>query len=93
MFFNKKYIKVNHNEEPEKTQAEEPKQEEAKETAPVVETVTCKIWSKWENRTEQRIMGGNNRKNKAGARKTRIRKRRAREKFQNSNAIFCYKSR
>jgi len=26
-------------------------------------------------------MGGNNRKNKAGARKTRIRKRRAREKF------------
>ena len=38
MFFNKKYIKVNHNEEPEKTQAEEPKQEEAKETAPVVET-------------------------------------------------------
>ena len=33
------------------------------------------------NRTEQRIMGGNNRKNKAGARKTRIRKRRAREKF------------
>ena len=27
MFFNKKYIKVNHNEEPEKTQAEEPKQE------------------------------------------------------------------
>jgi len=30
MFFNKKYIKVNHNEEPEKTQAEEPKQEEAK---------------------------------------------------------------
>ena len=44
MFFNKKYIKVNHNEEPEKTQAEEPKQEEAKEAAPVVETVTCKIW-------------------------------------------------
>ena len=43
MFFNKKYIKVNHNEEPEKTQAEEPKQEEAKEAAPVVETVTCKI--------------------------------------------------
>ena len=30
MFFNKKYIKVNHNEEPEKTQAEEPKQEEVK---------------------------------------------------------------
>ena len=46
MFFNKKYIKVNHNEEPEKTQAEEPKQEEAKETAPVVETVTCKICKK-----------------------------------------------
>lgn len=50
MFFNKKYIKVNHNEEPEKTQAEEPKQEEAKETAPVVETVTCKICKKnWIN--------------------------------------------
>ena len=46
MFFNKKYIKVNHNEEPEKTQAEEPKQEEVKETAPVVETVTCKICKK-----------------------------------------------
>ena len=46
MFFNKKYIKVNHNEEPEKTQAEEPKQEEAKEAAPVVETVTCKICKK-----------------------------------------------
>ena len=58
-----------------------------------IKVISCKIWSKWENRTEQRIMGGNNRKNKAGARKTRIRKRRAREKFQNSNAIFCYKSR
>ena len=46
MFFNKKYIKVNHNEEAEKTQAEEPKQEEAKEAAPVVETVTCKICKK-----------------------------------------------
>lgn len=46
MFFNKKYIKVNHNEEPEKTQAEEPKQEEVKEAAPVVETVTCKICKK-----------------------------------------------
>ena len=46
MIFNKKYIKVNHNEEPEKTQAEEPKQEEAKEAAPVVETVTCKICKK-----------------------------------------------
>ena len=46
MFFNKKYIKVNHNEEPEKTQAEEPKQEEAKEAVPVVETVTCKICKK-----------------------------------------------
>ena len=46
MFFNKKYIKVNHNEETEKTQAEEPKQEEVKETAPVVETVTCKICKK-----------------------------------------------
>lgn len=46
MFFNKKYIKVNHNEEPEKTQEEEPKQEEAKEAAPVVETVTCKICKK-----------------------------------------------
>lgn len=29
-----------------KTQAEEPKQEEVKETAPVVETVTCKICKK-----------------------------------------------
>ena len=56
MFFNKKYIKVNHNEEPEKTQAEEPKQEEAKEAAPVVETVTCKICKKnWINSVSLKI--------------------------------------
>lgn len=56
MFFNKKYIKVNHNEEPEKTQAEEPKQEEAKEAAPVVETVTCKIAKKnWINSVSSKI--------------------------------------
>lgn len=56
MFFNKKYIKVNHNEEPEKTQAEEPKQEEVKETAPVVETVTCKICKKnWINSVSSKI--------------------------------------
>lgn len=56
MFFNKKYIKVNHNEEPEKTQVEEPKQEEAKEAAPVVETVTCKICKKnWINSVSLKI--------------------------------------
>ena len=55
MFFNKKYIKVNHNEEPEKTQAEEPKQEEAKEAAPVVETVTCKLCINTANCTHGRV--------------------------------------